>query len=117
MSLHNNCGVELVEENGQLTVTMFKPSSLAPKKFETIILNGNDPTYTNGRVKAKVSCSMDENSVVYITKVPVLTDGMKTPYAIEKLTIRQDEKGLKVTLRAGLTPIHSVYRSITDCML
>jgi hypothetical protein len=116
MSPSLDCGVELTSR-GQLTVSMFKPSSTDRKKFETIILNGNDPTYTDGRVKALVSCSIENNTVIYTTKVPVLTDGVKSPYAVEKLTIKQEDSSIQVSLRATVTPIHKVFRSITDCTL
>lgn len=114
MGHDNLCGVELTEKF--LTVTMFKEDNII-KKFETIILNGNDPTFTQGRVQAKVSCHMDENSVVYETRVPVLTDGIKSPYAIEKLVVRQNDQELYVSLRASVTPINGVFKSITDCYL
>ncbi len=121
MSKDRLCGVELTDKF--LTVAKFKDATpadepmLTTKKFETIILNGEDPTFTDGRVKAIVTCEMDENSVIYTTKVPVLTDGSKSPYAVEKLTMKQDQNGIQVSLRSSLTPIQSVFRSITDCVI
>ncbi len=113
-----NCGIEIA--GAFLTISMFKPSAatetkLETVKFETIVLNGNDPTFSQGRVKAQVSCKMTENHIEYITRVPVLTDGIKSPFAVEKLTLDKDDKTLKVGLRATVTPIQKVFRSITDC--
>lgn len=125
MSNNTLCGVELLEETGLLTVTKFKPladvSSAIPfrevVKFESIMLNGSDPTRSNGRIKSKVSCSMTENSIRYVTKVPVLTDGVKSPWAIEELNVSLTGNTLYFHLRASVTPIHKIFRSITDCKL
>ena len=115
------CGVELLDH--MLTITMFKepktPESLSvdAAKFETIILNESDPTFTGGRVKALVSCEINDDSVSYTTKVPVLTDGVKSPWAIEELSITKDNGELHVSLRASLIPIQKVFRSVTACTL
>ncbi len=120
-----SCGVELAE-NAQgkfLTVSLFHPAApgagnaLEQKKFETIILNGDDPTFTDRRVKAVVNCSMTADSVEYVTRVPVLTDGVRTPWVIERLNIRKSAAGLNVRLRASVTPINGVFRSISACNL
>jgi hypothetical protein len=124
MSADSSCGVEVA--NGTiLTISKFKEAltlvnnvpAMERKKFETIMLNGNDPTFTQERVKAIVSCKMDENSVEYVTKVPVLTDGVKSPWAIEKLNISKVNGELNISLRASVTPISKIFRSITDCKL
>ncbi len=122
MSENNLCGVELVKKTGLLTVTKFKSlkdDSEIPfrdvVKFESIMLNGSDPTRSNGRIKSKVSCSISENTVRYVTKVPVLTDGIRSPWAIEELTVSLKDKKVNFSLRASLLPINKVFRSITDC--
>ena len=115
------CGVELLDH--MLTVTMFKEPktpenvSVNAAKFETIILNENDPTFTGGRVKALVSCEISDDTVSYTTKVPVLTDGVKSPWAIEELKIKKESGEIHISLRASLIPIQKVFRSITECTL
>ena len=115
------CGIELTEH--MLTVTKFKSPklpgelSVEAEKFETIMLNGNDPTFSGGRVKAQVSCEISGNNILYTTKVPVLTDGVKSPFVIEELSISQESDTVRVSLRASLTPVKKVFRSITDCTL
>lgn len=125
MSADNLCGVEFVKETGLLTVTKFKELETHDfdlqfrdiVKFESISLNGSDPTRTNGRVKAKVECSMTKNSVRYVTKVPVLTDGVRTPWVIEELNVKFNDNIVNFSLRATVTPVNKVFRSITDCAL
>lgn len=125
MSSNTLCGVELIKESGLLTVTKFKglneidsdKISRDVVKFESIVLNGSDPTRSNGRIKSKVSCSMTESSVRYITRVPILTDGIRSPWAIEELTVIVTGNNINFSLRASISPINKVFRSITDCKL
>jgi hypothetical protein len=125
MSSDNLCGVELTDD-GILTVTQFKvlddesdarPPFRQVKKFESIVLNGADPTRSGGRVKSKVHCSLTDDTVTYVTKVPVLTDGVRSPWVIEELRLKVEDSVLAVSLRASVTPIDRVFRSITACDL
>jgi|GEM_PF-7013822 len=120
LSSDHLCGIEFLKENGLLTVTQFKPKQNEDiyrnvVKFESIFLNGNDPTRTNGRIKGKAFCKISGDTIKYVTKVPVLTDGVKSPWALEELTFKLSANVLDVKLRASLVPIHRAFRSITAC--
>lgn len=110
MSADRSCGVEYLADAAQLTVTRFGEEEL--KKFETILLSEAELT-TGGRVRATLECEIDGDTVTYVTRLPILSDGVRTPFQKKTLTVSLEDRTVTVKLEARL----SLLVSKIDCSM
>ncbi len=105
LSQDKKCGVEWSEHLGYFTVTRFAGDTLA--KFETIILNEQELT-AGGRVRATLECvADDEETMTFTTKLPIFSDGVKTPLQTKTLSVKQAGKRLEVSLKSKISVLSS----------
>jgi hypothetical protein len=104
MSADQSCGVEYLADTAQLTVTRFSAGEL--KKFETILLNEAELT-TGGRVRATLTCEIDGDSVIYQTRLPIFSDGVRTPFQKKTLKVSLEDKTVWVQLESRLSLLAS----------
>ncbi len=134
LNAEKTCGVEFIQNKGFLTITDFstakpnkKPKNTATfnaesteyavGKFETITLNQNDPTYTENRVQAIVTCDATEDNgdvqLTYTAKIPVYADGVRSQFKTVKLSMNKTGAALKLKMSA----VGVIFKSTIECEL
>ena len=107
LGISNRCGIEVVEDKGYIRVVQFEavdPSKhrqiklqlwtdregpvVGIEKFETIKLLENDPTYAEGRIKGRISCRLEQDTVSYRTETPIYADGVRSPFGVTVLKLK-----------------------------
>lgn len=119
LSADKSCGVEYVADKAHLTITRFagagdeKSAEAGLKKFETMLLDETELS-SGGRVRSQVECEIQGDSVIYKTKLPIFSDGVRTPFQEKWLEVtRNDDGSLYVFIESRIT----VLRSKIDCTL
>jgi hypothetical protein len=100
MSKDQNCGIELTDE-GYFTV-----NRIAKPKFETIILNHAELS-AKDRVKAESTCTITEDAVYYTTRLPIFSDGVKSPFQVKKLAVTRNGSQVTVKLTSKILVLSS----------
>jgi hypothetical protein len=138
MSARHTCGIEILEDQGIVRIEEFERANsseakqikfeyadargnwiLGVKKFETIRLHEADPAYADGRFKGHVTCDTStedgQDVVTYRTETPVFADGVKSPKAVTVLKLKRLERGLVMSLTAGVSGALYPFHSFTTC--